>query len=174
MTITQVPGAPGRGPAGVPLAGASDPLELLGLLQDYVARTAPLLPEAEPTLRERTYERLALNDEVEIWLIHWPTGRGLELHDHGGSTGALWVVRGNLDEHAVGSDGRVARRRIAAGSGAAFGATYVHDVVNHGTGPATSVHAYSPPMTSMTFYRQEGAHLAVARSEQRTDPSWAP
>jgi hypothetical protein len=66
------------------------------------------------------------------------------------------------------------RRSIVAGGGAAFGPHYVHDVVNAQTAPATSVHAYSPPMESMTFYRQ-GAHGLVAeRAEYRADPTWAP
>ncbi len=61
-----------------------------------------------------------------------------------------------------------------AGGGAAFGPTYVHDVVNSDDAPATSVHAYSPPMASMTFYRQAGRELLVDRAEYRADPAWAP
>jgi hypothetical protein len=30
-----------------------------------------------------------------------------------------------------------------------FGAWYVHDVINASVRPAVSVHAYSPPLTSM-------------------------
>jgi hypothetical protein len=50
----------------------------------------------------------------------------------------------------------------------------VHDVVNFQAAPATSVHAYSPPMASMTFYRHEERGLVVDRAEYRADPSWAP
>jgi len=181
MTITQAnpslgadrldPGAP----PGTDLhPRSSGPLVLLDLLQSYVAETAELLPRAEPGLTERSYELLELTDELEIWAIHWPQGQGLELHDHGGSVGALWVVEGTLEEHYVRAEQTLGRRSIVAGGGAAFGPHYVHDVVNADATPATSVHAYSPPMASMTFYRQEERGLVVDRAEYRADPSWAP
>jgi predicted metal-dependent enzyme (double-stranded beta helix superfamily) len=153
---------------------ALGPLALLDLLQDYVAETAELLPVADRFLSERRYELLELTDELEIWAIHWPQGQGLELHDHGGSVGALWVTEGSLAEHYVQSEGKLGRRSIVAGGGAAFGPHYIHDVVNAEAAPATSVHAYSPPMASMTFYRPEGSGLVVDRAEYRADPSWAP
>jgi Cysteine dioxygenase type I len=153
---------------------ALGPLALLDLLQSYVAETADFLPLAEPGLAERQYELLELTDELEIWAIHWPQGQGLELHDHGGSVGALWVVEGSLEEHYLEGRHTVARRSIGSGGGTAFGPTYIHDVVNVQAAPATSVHAYSPPMPSMTFYRQEASGLVVDRAEYRADPSWAP
>ena len=153
---------------------SNGPLVLLDLLQTYVAETAELLPRAEPGLTERSYELLELTDELEIWAIHWPQGQGLELHDHGGSVGALWVVEGTLEEHYVRPEQVLGRRSIVAGGGAAFGPHYVHDVVNSQAAPATSVHAYSPPMESMTFYRQGERGLVADRAEYRADPSWAP
>jgi predicted metal-dependent enzyme (double-stranded beta helix superfamily) len=175
MTITQAPplrteGAPAS-PFPQPLHG---PLALLDLLQTYVTETAGLVPRAEPDLTERRYELLELTDDLEIWAIHWPQGQGLELHDHGGSVGALWVVEGSLEEHYVSPDQTLARRSIVTGGGAAFGPTYIHDVVNAETAPATSVHAYSPPMAAMTFYRAEARGLVVDRADYRADPSWAP
>jgi hypothetical protein len=143
-------------------------------LAGYVAETAGVLPAAPAHLTARHYELLELSDDVEIWAIHWPQGQGLELHDHGGSVGALWVVNGSLEEHYVRLARVVGRRSIVAGGGAAFGPSYVHDVVNVGTDPVTSVHAYSPPMESMNFYRQEVGGLVLDRTEYRADPSWAP
>ena len=181
MTITQATPALGADrivPAAPPGSGAyprsNGPLVLLDLLQSYVAETAELLPRADPGLAERSYELLELTDELEIWAIHWPQGKGLELHDHGGSVGALWVVEGTLEEHYVRPERTLGRRTIVAGGGAAFGPYYVHDVVNAQAAPATSVHAYSPPMESMTFYRQEPHGLVAERAEYRSDPTWAP
>jgi hypothetical protein len=151
-----------------------EPLALLDLLQHYALETAECLPVASPDLVERQYELLELTDNLEIWAIHWPQGRGLELHDHGGSAGALWVVEGTLEEHYVEHRHTTARRSIAAGGGEAFRPAYIHDVVNVQAAPATSLHAYSPPMASMTFYRQEAHGLVVDRTEYRADPSWAP
>ena len=101
--------------------GTLGPLELLDLLQDYTAEMAGLLPVAEPGLTERRYELLELTDELEIWAIHWPQGRGLALHDHGGSVGALWVVAGSLEEHYLQGRHTVAHRTLVSGGGAAFG-----------------------------------------------------
>jgi Cysteine dioxygenase type I len=158
-----------------PVSPASlSPLALLDLLQTYVGETAEFLPRAQAGLTERSYELLELTDDLEIWAIHWPQGQGLELHDHGGSAGALWVVEGSLQEHFVQPERTLGCRTIVSGGGAAFGPTYIHDVVNADPVPATSVHAYSPPMASMTFYRPEGHGLAVERAEYRADPSWAP
>jgi predicted metal-dependent enzyme (double-stranded beta helix superfamily) len=172
MTITQATRA--TPPKSGVYPRSNGPLVLLDLLQSYVAETAELLPRADPGLVERSYELLELTDELEIWAIHWPQGQGLELHDHGGSVGALWVVEGTLEEHYVRPERTIGSRSIVSGGGAAFGPHYVHDVVNAQAAPATSVHAYSPPMESMTFYRQEAHGLVVERAEYRADPTWAP
>jgi hypothetical protein len=149
-------------------------LALLDLLLDYVTETAGCIPVAGRNPTERTYELLELSDDLEIWAIHWPKDQGLELHDHGGSSGALWVVEGSLDEHYIAADGALSSRSIVVGGSAAFDGSYVHDVVNSHDAPATRVHAYSPPMPSMTFYRHEGSTLLVDRAEYRADPTWAP
>jgi hypothetical protein len=162
-----------RPPRGWAPTGRSA-LDLLQLVQDYTEDCADALPVAEADLSERSYELLELNDELEIWAIHWPQDQGLELHDHGGSSGALWVVAGELVEHVVAAGGGLSQRRIAVGGGSAFGPSWIHDVVNTSDVPATSVHVYSPPMPSMTFYRQEASGLKVERAEYRADPAWAP
>ena len=36
-----------------------------------------------------------------------------------------------------------------------FGPGYVHNLGNDGTVQATSIHAYSPPLSTMTYYRPE-------------------
>ncbi|PRC61408.1 cysteine dioxygenase, partial [Mycobacterium sp. ITM-2017-0098] len=40
---------------------------------------------------ERWFTRLHGNDELDVWLISWVPDRSTELHDHGGSLGALTV-----------------------------------------------------------------------------------
>jgi hypothetical protein len=172
MTLTQEPPRLARPPAA-PAANLG-PLELLDFLQEYAHSCAGVLPRVPSDLNGRAYELLELTDDLEVWAIHWPQGHGLELHDHGGSAGALWVVGGALEEHYIRTDRSSARRSVVAGGGVAFGAAYIHDVVNPHEEPATSLHAYSPPMASMTFYRQEGAQLLVDRAEYRADPGWAP
>ncbi len=101
---------------------------------------------------ERSYELLLATDVYDVWLIHWPAGTGLDAHDHGGSTGAFAVVSGVLDED-VDRDGTTFTRRLGAGETVSFDGDHVHAVVNRGAVGATSVHVYSPPLSSMSFYR---------------------
>ena len=54
---------------------------------------------------ERRYERVLSTPAYDAWVISWPSGGALDLHDHGGSAGALSVVAGQLDEATV--DGNV-------------------------------------------------------------------
>ena len=120
----------------------------------------------------RWYVPIFENDDVEAWLLGWPVGEGIELHDHGSSSGALVVVDGTLLEtsvqacHWVRPGGRLRHRRLTGGALVSFGPDYIHDVVNGGTGPALSIHVYSPRLTSMTFYENRPDRgLAAVRTE---------
>lgn len=148
------------------------PLELLGVARGCAATVEPWSARRGP-LTERRYQLFEAADDFEVWVIHWPAGGQLELHDHGGSAGALWVRAGTLVEGAWTGD-QEAHRRLRAGHGTAFGPSHVHDVVNRGPGPATSVHAYSPPLASMTFYRPDPTGLVADRTEYRSDQAWTP
>lgn len=121
-----------------------------------------LLPAAGLPTGERWFTRLHGTDELDVWLISWVPNRSTELHDHGGSIGALTVVSGVLRETRW--DGAILReRQLSAGDQAAFPLGWVHDVVwtretvtAGGGGPAgltLSVHAYSPPLTAMSYYQ---------------------
>jgi hypothetical protein len=104
-------------------------------------------------LAERYFARLRLDDDVEVWLICWDLGQDTLLHDHGGSVGAFTVVSGSLVEDFGTVRQDVLRtRRHTAGDTVAFGADYVHNLVNVGLQPAVSIHAYSPPLRTMNFY----------------------
>jgi hypothetical protein len=117
-----------------------------------------LLPRGGVPTDDRWYTRLHGDDELDIWLISWVPERSTELHDHGGSLGALTVVSGSLSETRWDGEG-LRRRRLAAGDQAAFPLGWVHDVVWAPdtapitvSGPTLSVHAYSPPLTAMSYY----------------------
>src|ERR1022692_3866215 len=103
MTITEIPNRRQERPAPPALATPAEParitpVALLDMLENYVADREGHLPLAPHDLRERTCALLEHTDDFEIWAIHWPKDLGLELHDHGGSYGALWVVDGALHE----------------------------------------------------------------------------
>ena len=46
----------------------------------------------------------------------------------------------------------------------------MHDVRNLSTGPAVSVHAYSPPLTSMAFYDHVDGRLSRLTTLATDDP----
>jgi predicted metal-dependent enzyme (double-stranded beta helix superfamily) len=135
--------------------------------------------EVDPVHRWST--RLHADDHLDVWLISWATDQAAELHDHGGSLGALTVVRGGLTEwrwtpgrdddgdcvaEELPSRGPGLRRRVVdAGRSIAFGLGHVHDVANRARETAVSVHAYSPPLSAMSYYSVGGGVLRRTRSE---------
>jgi hypothetical protein len=115
------------------------------------------------TMTDRRWELLASSDTFEAWVIGWPPGGTIDLHDHGDSAGAVVVAEGELLETLVTErfDGSVATtgRRMPTGTSWTMGRRHVHDIVNDGPSPAVSVHVYAPRLTSMTNYRIEGGIL---------------
>jgi len=100
--------------------------------------------------------RLLGTDRYEAWVIGWTPGQSVELHDHGDALGALVVTDGELVEITGRFHPR--RRVLATGTARVMGPGHVHDVLNVGPAPATSVHVYSPPLRTMTFYDPVDGH----------------
>jgi hypothetical protein len=113
---------------------------------------------------ERRFHRVLATDAYEAWVICWPSGESLDMHDHGGSAGAFSIVSGELDEATIESGVKVVRT-FAAGDTAAFGASRVHAVANRGDAVATSVHVYSPPLSTMIYYESDDSGSLVAVGE---------
>jgi hypothetical protein len=163
------------GPTPVSLA------DLAGLTRDIAAEVAAGRHAIRVDETHRWSHRLHADDHLDVWLISWATLQAAELHDHGGSIGALTVVSGELtewqwspgreDDHdalaeELASRGPGLRRRThTAGGGAAFGLGHVHDVSNRAATPAVSVHAYSPPLSAMSYYEVNRGVLRRTRSE---------
>ncbi|MFC4377021.1 cysteine dioxygenase [Nocardia halotolerans] len=141
------------------------PADLLRLTdegaEDVLAgRYDHLLPADGHWPREQRWAaRLVADDEVDVWLISWTPDKSTELHDHAGSLGALTVLSGALSEFRW--NGRQLRKRtLVAGDQASFPIGWVHDVVRAPAGtefvgpldPTLSVHAYSPPLSAMSYY----------------------
>lgn len=140
-----------------------------------------LVPAGGLPANDRWFARLHGDEELDVWLISWVPDRSTELHDHGGSLGALTVVSGALKETRW--DGRAfKRRRLTAGDQAAFPLGWVHDVVwapDHHTAapiaptaqvvPTLSVHAYSPPLTAMSYYEVTHRNTLRRKRTELTD-----
>jgi len=118
----------------------------------------------------RWYRRLALHDDHEVWLLSWLPGQETGFHDHGASSGAFTVALGTLRERSgTGGFPDPSGRTLVRGSVRSFGPDYVHDVRNDSAEPAVSIHAYSPPLTSMRrFDVSDGGGLRLARVEVRS------
>ncbi|HEY2330582.1 MAG TPA: cysteine dioxygenase family protein [Acidimicrobiales bacterium] len=116
---------------------------------------------------ERYSVRLLATPAYDVWLIGWWPGQRVGCHDHGRAVGALTVVEGALVDATVvrpqgdrvGGRTHVERRLLRPGALRQLPADLVHDVQNAGTVPATSIHAYSPPLTTMAFYGDDGEVL---------------
>jgi len=169
MTIAPVrPARPAR-VAGRPVLEAADLLPIA----ERLAAEAHTWPDLHDPAR-RTWERIAGGASFEAFVISWPTGGSIELHDHGDSAGAVVVAAGDLLETSArpGPDGGVVTttRSLSAGSRIVFGPGHVHDIANHGAGPALSVHVYSPVLSSMTYFERRGdSGLVPVRSEAFAD-----
>lgn len=137
------------------LSDAATPPLRPALLADIACGLAEAEPLWRATVRHdpelRRPVRLLATDRYEAWVIGWTTDQNARLHDHGASTGALIVTAGELTE-VLPRDGRLVERTLAAGRLRTFPVGIVHDVVNRGHQPATSIHVYSPPISTMTYY----------------------
>jgi Cysteine dioxygenase type I len=83
------------------------------------------------------------------------------------------VVTGRLVEaYTDRSSQRLVRRRhVGPGEVLAFGPDHVHDLANPGPDVAISLHVYSPPLQTMTFYDDApGTFLSRLRTEPADSP----
>ena len=147
------------------ICDGAEPL-IASIARGLAAASAPWPDLAAEQSADRRYELLLTTDAYDAWLIHWPAGTGLDAHDHGGSVGAFSVVDGTLDEDTISAE-RTRTRRLSAGDTVRFGAHDVHAVVNRTRASATSVHVYSPPLRTMSFYEPDtdGALVATRVAE---------
>ncbi|MDD7940075.1 cysteine dioxygenase family protein [Actinomycetospora lutea] len=155
--------------------------DLLALTREVAAEVDAGRHAVEVDPVQRWSRRLHADPHLDVWLISWATDQAAELHDHGGSIGALTVVRGALTEWrwTAGSDDDgtcpaeelpargpgLRRRALAPGRSVAFGLGHVHDVSNRAAETAVSVHAYSPPLSAMSYYGVRAGVLHRTRSE---------
>jgi predicted metal-dependent enzyme (double-stranded beta helix superfamily) len=124
--------------------------QLLGDRAALLARARTLMLEPG----ERAWTRVLDTTDADAWLIVWDRAGRVGAHDHGGSRGAVHVLRGTLTEsyRANPTEPEARVRRLHRGTTIAIPDDHVHDVVNLGPRRAVSLHVYAPRLTSMTFY----------------------
>ena len=148
------------------------PPRQLGVLTGAVAANRALWADLVVEDRQqRWYLPLHRSETCDVWLLAWQQGQDTDWHDHGGSSGSFCVADGVLLEQLrTGGGHRVRTRRLFASEKAFFGPAHVHNVSHSGTAPAVSVHAYSPPLVTMTYYELTPAGLVANETVMVTSP----
>lgn len=134
----------------VPLWTPTELRELVTRVSDELSD--PLLDFVRFASPQRWWARLALTEEVELWLLSWLPGQHTAPHDHGGASGAFSVIHGELAETYRYPGSTVGHRTHRTGDRLGFGAGRAHQVWNVGLTKAASVHAYSPPLVPTREY----------------------
>ncbi len=133
--------------------------EALGAIAEGIGGADPcaLVPDGE----HRRWGLVVRTPLYEAWVIAWPRGTGLAMHDHQGSRAAVAVVQGALRERFVDATrSRVVARHLEPGDVVLLPADHVHEVVNVGDVEAVSVHVYSPPLADVAFRLDPDLDLA--------------
>jgi hypothetical protein len=154
MTISVVPPPFSRRRFSEAAAFGSTGVDLMTIARHLASETAAR--DFSPDPLSRSWKLIARSEMFEGWVIGWPPGGAIDLHDHGDSAGAVVICRGSLletrvvrrDVHSM----RLETSHLEAGDGAEFDARCVHDIVNVTDSLAVSVHVYAPRLRSMTYY----------------------
>ncbi len=126
---------------------------LLAVVTRLAVQPALWRPAVRFDTASRHWERLPGPDGVDVWLLTWLPDQSTELHDHGESAAAFTVLSGAVDEtRPLPPTGALRTRRLRAGATRWVPPGALHDVRGSAGGPAVSLHAYSPPLSSMTYY----------------------
>ena len=130
------------------------PPRLLAALAIKHASVATFDDTPEPPPGERNSTRVFCSETHDIWLLRWGAGSRTELHDHGDSAGALYVVGGELVEHRPNpaGRGRSLRRVLRQLDDRPMAPSHIHEIANESDTVATSVHVYSPPLAAMHHF----------------------
>ena len=125
--------------------------ELRTLVERVAARPGLWRPHHDPAAVERTYAALHRDDDVDVWALFWRPAHDTGWHDHDTSSGAVHVVEGELEEHALLLAQPERRTRYGAGRSFTFGPSHIHRVTC-ASPVAISIHAYSPPLWRLGQY----------------------
>jgi Cysteine dioxygenase type I len=132
-----------------------DQSELLRLVADVAANPELWRAHLDPDATERSYASLRRDAIVDVWAIFWLPDNDTGWHDHDTSSGAVHVISGSLEEHALRLSGPDRRTTHGAGQSFSFGPSHIHRLTCAGAS-AVSIHAYSPPLWRLGQYTVDG------------------
>jgi quercetin dioxygenase-like cupin family protein len=99
------------------------------------------------------YEQIWDDVDVNAWLICWSEDQDTGFHDHDESAAAITVVSGKVREDRLTLAGPPRSREVGAGETFTVPPVAIHRVLHAGSGPAVTIHAYSPPLRRTGAYR---------------------
>jgi hypothetical protein len=153
-----------------PSSTALTTAELAELVQSIAASPEQWRHLVQFDRDERWWTRLPGPEGVDVWLLSWLDSQGTEPHDHGDSSAAFTIVAGTLTEFRPADRGGLVAQELAAGRTQTVLPGQIHDVLNRAAEPAVSIHAYSPPLVRMTYYRATADGLEATRTVETTEP----
>ena len=101
----------------------------------------------------RVYEQIWDDDAVNAWVICWSEDQDTGFHDHDESAAGIAVVSGRVREDRLSLNGAPVSREIGPGTTFTLPPVAIHRVLHAGTGPAVTIHCYSPPLRRTGAYR---------------------
>jgi quercetin dioxygenase-like cupin family protein len=112
----------------------------------------------------RVYELIWEGAEVNAWLICWSEDHDTGFHDHDTSAAAITVIDGHVREDRLRLNGEPRTTVSGAGTTITVAPNAIHRILHAGSGPAVTIHAYSPPLVRTGAYAVglDGELLRVA------------
>jgi mannose-6-phosphate isomerase-like protein (cupin superfamily) len=101
----------------------------------------------------RVYEQIWDDEDVNAWVICWSEDQDTGFHDHDESAAGIAVVSGRVREDRLTLAGEPVSREIGPGTAFTLPPVAIHRVLHSGTGPAVTIHCYSPPLRRTGAYR---------------------
>ena len=139
-----------RLPKVPPMSLTSEQLE--AFVRELAADPSCWQPHVDHDPERRTYALIHEDDEVNAWVLCWSRDHDTGFHDHDISTAAIAVLDGHVREDRLRLAGEPATNVIGPGRTFTLAPTAIHRVLHAGTGPAVTIHAYSPPLTRTGAY----------------------
>jgi predicted metal-dependent enzyme (double-stranded beta helix superfamily) len=176
MSLSLSPPRAGSALAGIPRPWGRDLTgpELEAFANELAARPELWIDLIRHDASQRHYEELLSDQHLTAWLICWMSDHDTGFHDHDVSAGAVAVVSGAVREERLAIDGPPRARTAAVGESFHFSPADIHRVRHAGSGPAVTLHVYSPPLLRMGAY-EVGDDGVLARHtmsyEQELRPS---
>jgi predicted metal-dependent enzyme (double-stranded beta helix superfamily) len=152
-----------------PLGRDLDEPELQRFAEQIAARPELWIDRVHHEFDQRVYEELFSDQHVTAWLICWMEDHDTGFHDHDVSAGAVAVLGGHVREERLTIDGPPRNRVFGAGGSFHFSPADIHRVRHAGTGPAVTIHVYSPPLTRMGAYSVAEDGVLARRSISYTE-----